>query len=129
MDDDRIRVPVIEFLISFYRSSNEILDLGSPDAMYVCLAVGYLSAEKTPATISKISDLIGLSRDKVRRLLRILEEKGIVESHSGMHGKVFVRGPAIRDRYDLMHDSILMFYETAAKVWGCHTSELVEQHK
>ena len=127
MDDDRIRVPVIEFLISFYRSSNEILDLGSPDAMYVCLAVGYLTAEKTPAIISKISDLIGLSRDKVRRLLRILEEKGIVESHSGMHGKVFVRGPAIRDRYDLMHDSILTFYETAAKVCECHTCGLVEQ--
>ena len=127
MDDDRIRVPVIEFLISFYRSSNETLDLGSPDAMYVCLAVGYLTAEKTPATISKISDLIGLSRDKVRRLLRILEEKGIVESHSGIHGRVFVRGPAIRDRYDLMHDSILTFYETAAKVCECHTCGLVEQ--
>ena len=115
MQDEPNRRLVLEFLLGYIRA---LCDVGmtSPSCHTAGIAVSLLTADEVPATVSKVADMTGLSRDRARHALKFMVKKGWLEAYRGKHGMVYVRGPKSYDVYEATRPHIERFVEIAQKM-------------
>ena len=115
MDDEPNRRLVLEFLLGYIKA---LCDVGmtSPACHTAGIAVSLLTADEVPATVSKVADMTGMSRDRVRHALKFMVRKGWLETYRGKHGIVYVRGPKSYEVYEATRPHVERFVEVARKI-------------
>jgi len=121
-----VRTLVVGTVVDFFRSSANLFGTDVV-SLFIAMTVSYVNTSGEGASVSKLSDLTGISRRTVKRNLEALMEQGVViKKEDGMY-PLYYRYTSPEDLKAHTQSMCDMAHRFAAA--GMRVNELLEENK